>query len=255
MKTRKHCLRCLLVLTFPILIWSCSKDSDGEPLPSDLQTLYSAAVKDAMVAEDDEIANNLMILSGSNPAVKWKTIHGQEYVLMATYMKYPGSYPAGDSITNTWGESWVFVPGQMKTKLNGRFTASSDTTLRINQLLGLPPLGENSNTHIAQVWVKLSNVYRPAGNPSVLTNSATYNLVDNVSQEYATWFDNYIIFAYYRSLVSATAYHYPWTRMGYTYDWAPGESEKNGLSEFVIMPNSGLWVESVQTASAFLAAQ
>jgi hypothetical protein len=58
--------------------------------------------------------------------------------LEITFMRYPGSYPAGDSISNTWGESWVFVPTQMKQRLAPGFTAGSDTIMRICQLLGLP---------------------------------------------------------------------------------------------------------------------
>lgn len=38
---------------------------------------------------------------------------------------------------------------------------------------------------------------------------------------------------------------YPWTRMGYTYDWSINENEKNkkavvGVSEFVIIPDTGI---------------
>ncbi|RAJ05131.1 hypothetical protein LX64_02285 [Chitinophaga skermanii] len=239
------------VLLLGTVLIACSKDDDdNNSNPSDLNTLYANSIKDAMVAEDNEVSNGLMAVTDANPAMVWKVINGQKYVLMATFMRFPGSYPVGDSITNSWGESWVFAPSQMKTKTNGVFTASSDTIQRVCQMLGLPPRNSRSNTHIAQVWVLPSRLYRPAGNPDITTTTAPVALMTTVSNDFKTWFDNYIIFAYYRTLTSDSDFHYPWTRLGYTYDWAPGAREE-GCSEFVILPNSGMWVEKNTTASGF----
>src|SRR5690606_25279242 len=114
--------------------------------------------------------------------------------LMATFMRFPDSYPAGDSITNTWGESWVFAPAQMKRRLGPVFTASSDTILRISQLLGLPPVNSRSNTHIAEIWVPAEQLFRPAGNPAIHTSTTGAVLVSGVSATYRTWFDGNIIY-------------------------------------------------------------
>jgi len=242
---------CLFVVA-AIFFSACSKDDTPtvEPPPLPLDALYQTAITDAMVAEDSEIIDTLWAITPENQSLTWKTINGKQYVLMATYMRYPASYPVGDSITNTWGESWVFVPQQMKARIGNSLSSASDTTMRICQLLGLPPANENSNTHIAEIWISPDRLYRPAGNPDITVTSTGATLLDNITPSYGDWFNNYIIFAYYRPLSNATEFHYPWTRLGYTYDWA-SESNHVGLSEYVLQAESGAWVEHVATVGTY----
>ncbi len=228
---------------------ACKKDETPQPQPT-LDQLYSRAITDAMVADSTRIIDTLWAITSDNKSLQWKTINNQTYVLMATFMRFPSSYPEGDSITNTWGESWLFIPAQMKRRMAPVFTPTSDTIMRVCQLLGLPPVNSRSNTHIAEVWVNTQNLYRPAGNPAINTTTTGAVLLGSVTPAYANWFNNYIIYAYYHPLQSATDFHYPWTRMGYTYDWAPG-GRKVGLSEFVLSAGSGMWVEKVRTAGAY----
>jgi len=238
----------LCVISFSLA--SCSKDDDVTPPTLTLDQLYANSIADAMVAESSEEVDTLWPIDASNTKLQWKTINGQTYVLMATYMRFPGSYPEGDSITNTWGDSWLFIPAQMKSRIAASFNASSDTIQRICQLLGLPPRNSRSNTHIAEIWVPATRLNRPAGNPSITATKASAVLSEGLSVSYTSWFNDYIIYAYYHTLTSDTDFHYPWTRMGYTYDWAPGSKEV-GLSEYVLQASSGCWVEKVRTASEY----
>jgi len=246
--TSRHQLFLLMLLTCLGFV-ACSKDEEPAPALTNDQ-LYANSILDAMHAEASEAVDSLWPITAGNTKLQWKTINGQSYVLMASFMRFPASYPEGDSITNTWGESWLFIPSQMKSRIGQSFNASSDTVMRICQLLGLPPKNSRSNTHIAEIWVPASRLNRPAGNPSIATTTATADLIESVTPEYESWFNNYIIYAYYHTLASATDFHYPWTRMGYTYDWAPG-SKKVGLSEYVLQASSGCWVEKVRTASEY----
>lgn len=243
----------VFLLLAAISFTSCNKDDDNPVTPPPTATmdqLYAAAVDNAMIADSSEISDALWPITPDNPDLQWKTINGQSYVLLATFMRFPDSYPAGDSITNVWGESWLFIPKQMKTRIGTSFTPTSDTLMRICQLLGLPPVNSKTNTHIATMWVKADRLYRPAGNPDITTKSATAVLLSTVPVTYANWFNSYIIYAYYRPLTSATDAHYPWTRMGYTFDWAP-DASRVGLSEYVLQGSSGAWVEKVTTAAGF----
>lgn len=235
-----------------LLFAACKKDDDVPPPPPQytMEELYAHSITDAMVADSSERIDTLWSITPNNSSLQWKTINGKNYVLMATFMRFPSSYPAGDSITNTWGESWVFAPAQMRRRLASSFKTDSDTIMRLSQLLGLPPVNSRSNTHIAEIWVPAEQLYRPAGNPAINTTTTGAMLVSGVSATYSTWFDNNIIYSYYRPLQSNTDYYYPWTRLGYTYDWNP-EGKEVGLSEFVLQTNSGIWVEWVGTASDF----
>lgn len=253
MNTLKPAIRQLFVLAFATALFSvgCKKD-DAPPQPQPtMEMLYDQSITDAMVADSSEVIDTLWPVKPDNQQLQWKTINGQSYVLAATFMRFPGSYPAGDSISNTWGESWVFIPAQMKGKLGPGLNPSSDTIQRICQLLGLPPRNGRSNTHIAEIWVRPEQLVRPAGNPAINTTSAGAALVGNTTAWYSNWFNGNIIYSYYHTLQSATDYHYPWTRLGYTYDWAPDASSEVGLSEYVLQPSSGIWVEKVQTAGDF----
>jgi hypothetical protein len=235
------------ILLFLAILASCKKDNNPTPELT-MDQRYANAITDAMVADSSEIVDTLQPIVATNSLLQWKTIHGQSYVLMATFMKFPGSYPEGDSITNAWGESWVFIPNQMKKRL--AFSATSDTIMRICQLLGLPPANSKSNTHIAEVWVKVSRLNRPAGNPDITATKTGAALLNSVPADFGNWFNNYIIYAYYHTLQSSTDYHYPWTRLGYTYDWAP-DAKEVGLSEYVLQASSGCWVEKVRTAQEY----
>ena len=57
---------------------------------------------------------------------------------------------------------------------------------------------------------------------------------DEVDEDYKEWFDSNIISSYFDG-------KYPWTRLGYTYDWADNGSEY-GLSEFIIKKDSDVKV-------------
>jgi hypothetical protein len=238
----------LFLFLFVTIFAACKKDDTPAPATASMDQLYANSIADAMVSDSSEIIDTLQPVTANNSLLQWKTINGQSYVLMATFMRFPSSYPEGDSITNTWGESWLFIPAQMKQRLS--FTAASDTIMRICQLLGLPPVNSKSNTHIAEMWVKADSLHRPAGNPDITTRTTGAALINGVPALFSNWFNNYIIYAYYHSLQSATDFHYPWTRLGYTYDWAPGAKEV-GLSEYVLQTSSGCWVEKVRTAQEY----
>ena len=57
-----------------------------------------------------------------------------------------------------------------------------------------------------------------------------YTAVADETYTYKEWFDKNILWSYFES-------DYPWTRLGYTYDWSGGESEY-GLTEFLVSDGS-----------------
>ncbi|AXY74225.1 hypothetical protein D3H65_09670 [Paraflavitalea soli] len=246
--TSQHVLALFAIVSL-IILEGCRKDIDM-PVAPDLNQLYATAIDDAMITENIERIDTLWPISNANSRLQWKTVHGKQYVLMATFMRFPSSYPEGDSITTTWGDAWLFIPQQMKMRIGGSFKADSDTLLRICQLLGLPPVNSRTNTHIAEMWVPADSLQRPAGNPAINTTAANEVLISGASPSYTSWFNNYIIYAYYHTLTSATDFHYPWTRLGYTFDWAPTAHEV-GLSEYVLRANTGCWVNKTRTASGY----
>jgi hypothetical protein len=67
--------------------------------------------------------------------------------------------------------------------------------------------------------------------------------------DYIKWFNQSRIDRYY----STGLYNqYPWTQLGYTYDWNPKNKSHRGLSEFVIGKNKTIYVNKVYTTEEYL---
>ena len=66
--------------------------------------------------------------------------------------------------------------------------------------------------------------------PDITETEMTDAFSEEVDEDYKEWFDSNIISSYFDG-------KYPWTRLGYTYDWADN-GEEYGLSEFVVRKNS-----------------
>ncbi len=233
------CLICIMVLV------SCQKDEEAiepKPVTVDLETLYQNSVYNAMTADSSYVIDSLWAISSSNPHLKWKEIDGENYLQVANLTAFPDSYKV-DSLSNWWGDVWVFIPQQAHQRFSFNPDGSSkDTTMRFKQLLGLPP--QKEYTHIAVLWIKSSDLFRPAGDNEIDDKTAYQNLAPNADSAYKAWFDSNLIYSYYGTSPM------PWTRMGYTYDWADFTS-RVGLSEFCIKPNSVIYVEKLYGFTEF----
>ncbi len=206
----------------------------------DYTSIYNRALQDAMLAEDNEIYGNLVSIDPNNKSLIWK----DDRVLVVTWTKYPESYPAGREVTTWWGDTWVTAAPELKDFIS-KNNLSGVNTLRVEQLLGLPP--DSGNTSFAELWVKPQDIFRPAPDKEINNARASLTFDASVSSEYKTWFNNAILSQYYG------AKKYPWTRLGYTYDWGNPCSEI-GLSEFVIRKGSSVIVNSLQSNEEYLQA-
>ncbi|MGN1319198.1 MAG: stalk domain-containing protein [Lachnospirales bacterium] len=190
--------------------------------------LYHNSIIDAIKANEDEIM----------PLYPY-AVAGEE-VLMVTWHRYPESYKDGEITELKYGDVWVFSESEFSDwiKNNG---ISENMTLRMEQLLGMPP--QNGKTHFALLWVNPANMYRPIPDENIDCIRASLTFPENISEEYKKWFNDYIINAYF-------PHKYPWTRLGYTYDWADNGTEY-GLSEFVVRGGSKVRVEKNLTNEEF----
>ncbi|WP_010259427.1 hypothetical protein [Treponema primitia] len=200
--------------------------------------LYQAAVIDAMVAEPDEIFP-LVTLSQEDPLTTWR----DGKVLFLTYHRYPESYIAGEDYETKYGEVWVFTDKETVKWYKGNKAGVSDWTLRFKQLIGLPEDGKY--THVTAMWVNPADVHRPAFERDSTKPVSEVKLPDDVDPAFKEWFNGNIIWSYFDSA-------WPWTRLGYTYDWADNGTEY-GLSEFIIKKNATVQVEWTKTTDEFVA--
>lgn len=204
------------------------------------EKLYLSAVEDAKRAEENEILP-LVTLTSDSDMVTWND-DGTK-VLLLSWHKYPESYIAGESFTCTYGEIWTFTDKEILSWYDENSEGITDWELRLEQLIGLPAGAEY--THVSAFWVDLDELIRPAYQTDV-TKQMTANLLDGSSLgEYKEWFDGNAEYSY------SDETPYPWTRLGYTYDWADNGREY-GLSEFLILADSVIEVEWTKTTDEFV---
>lgn len=226
-------------------------DWDGETYsvyigadPNDTAALYAAAVRDAMVIGDDDIFP-LIEITKDSPLCSWDD---QGRVLMLTYHRFPGSYIAGEDYTLIYGEVWTFTDREIiqwyqeYQKYQENNGGVNDWALRFKQLIGLPP--EREYTHFSALWVNPGDIIRPGYAWRLSDTMSAKTFAEDPGEDYKAWFDNNIIWSYFESA-------FPWTRLGYTYDWAAGGG-KYGLSEFLIRKDAVTHVEFTMTTDEFV---
>lgn len=219
--------------------------SGQDPVQPNVKTnseVYQEAIRDAMVAEENEISSTLIAIKPDNSYLTWSN----GYVLVVTWTKYSSSYPVGDTISTSWGETWVTVVPEMKDWYKKNPTSQENITLRTEQLLGMP---ENSkNIYFVEMWVKPENLFRPAYDNEINDNVCGLTFTSTASSDYIAWFNGNIITSYYPS---KSTVKYPWTRLGYTFDWGNPYNEV-GLSEFIISKSARVIVKSKSLTQEYL---
>ena len=213
------------------------------PLASEediINTAYNKSVLDAMTAEENEI-QPLVTLTETDSLTTW---NDEDEVLLVTWHKYPESYIEGETTTLEFGDVWAFTDKEITTWYEKNKDSIHDYNLRFEQLIGLPESTEN--THFTAMWVQPEDIIRPAYETDITKDKMTTNYSENMTDEYSEWFSNNIIDSYYAE------YQYPWTRLGYTYDWS-GTGSEYGLSEFLVKQDSEIDVEFTLTTEEFIA--
>lgn len=196
---------------------ACEKKS----MPSN-EELWTAAMSDAVFSEDSEVVE-LVCLTQEDPQVVWDETG--ERVLLVTWHSYEEPCEPGDSLEHN--DIWATSLGELTDWYQENGSGVTDWQLRFAQLLGMP--NDGSCTRFSAFWVSPAEVIRPAYVTDVTAQME--NGYDQVTDpEYRAWFDGNIIYSYFEG-------EYPWTRLGYTYDWSGGDSPY-GLTEFLIADGS-----------------
>ena len=229
----------ILILYVLQSVSACSHFPQPQTMSSTgLREVYSQAIKDAEVAEFHEISRNLVAIIPSNDALRWKKDTGD--VLVVTWTSWDGYDGHMGSSMELSREVWVTVVPEVKTFCREQRIMPTQGPLRLEQLLGLPP--ENGKTKFVEMWVSPSDLFRPSPDPEVSDHEAELDFPESdrfvtVSEEYQQWFYNLTQESY-------GADGYPWTRLGYTYDWGNPNNEI-GVSEFVIRAGAKVIIHAV----------
>jgi hypothetical protein len=283
----RACSHLLAVFAVIGVLTACGGGSSEGTAP-DPQAQYASAVADARVALRSEISHTLTPITVQNPNLIWENGVIGSRLLVVTWIGDAGKYyqctdPAGcsgNTVCIEGGEcptykfdSWVTVVPEIKNF----FAGTPPEALRMAQLLGLPPEAAaaghpNEYKYLLELWVAPKDLFRPCPDTEISDTVCELgfpvdafqtpnlsNLVrtsagpkSGVFMTYPDWFSNQAQYSY-----TAGSSPYPWTRLGYTYDW--GSNPPVGLSEFVVHGRKAdgsaisVGVKSVKTTAAYFA--
>lgn len=256
--------RTVSLLSLLCLLAACGSDfPDAAPAPVSLQAQYSSAVADARTASASEISRYLTPITNDNPDLIWENGVVGSRLLVVSWLGDAGRYykcndpdgcvgndsciEGGECPTYRY-DTWVTVVPELKNF----FGISAPQPLRVAQLLGLPPEaaaegGSGEYKYMLEMWVSPQDLFRPCPDSEISDTvcetgfpTDSFQMLDpnnkvratagpeyGVFKNYSSWFTNQARYSY--TLGSSP---YPWTRLGYTYDWGSGNHV--GLSEFVL---------------------
>ena len=196
--------------------------------------VYRKAINDASVYNRNKVLP-LRLLSPQN---------GQVLVVTFTNYAYPdGPYPKPYHIPDGV-YIWVTGDGEVGGICKQFHLSGEALKIRLNQLLGLKP--DTAYTTFVVLSVPADRVFRPTPDPNPAqvmpcsdpTSSQCGNVFPSgVPSDYFSFFANQSISSYRIGQLPAEN-GYPWTHLGYTYDWAPYKATKYGASEYVIKPGT-----------------
>ncbi|MEP0872852.1 hypothetical protein NDA01_23840 [Trichocoleus desertorum AS-A10] len=240
------------LLGIPTLAQGSSKPANQLPLPP----AYVEAIEDAKLAEPQEIYRNLTPIVWYNPALVWD----RSRVLVTVWTTYSGYTSRVGGLMRLPLDLWVTAAPDLQNFCKTyRPTQEVSLAYRLNQLLGLPPDAANQPRSIVELWVEPRHLFRPTPDPDISDREATLEFPLNefatTPPSYQEWFS-----AQFASRYPTMGKSYPWTQLGYTYDWGsqsdwqrfkPNHPAQVGLSEFVVRQGAQVTVRSTQRAEAY----
>ncbi|WP_299769862.1 hypothetical protein [uncultured Dokdonia sp.] len=205
-----------------------------------LGDLFEKAMIDAQNPTPEERYEDLLPIEG-NPNLIDTLIKGERYIQVVSWKSNPDNY-SQKGIDSTQGyDIWVTLAPIIKDSCRSFFKTQKDPIMRLRQLLGLQPFTEE--TFFLELWVKPEDLYRPCPDNGTDDTVCELNVPSDITEEYRTWF-NHTRAVQYNDCTDTEfkEYGYPWTQLGYTYDWSPDNPSNIGLSEFVIRRHRYMYV-------------
>lgn len=230
----------------------------------DPKAAYMKACEDARTVEPSEVYKYLKAVVSWEKGLEWQKASGADRVKVVTWTgkDYYDKSVAQEYKLPVDANLWVTLAPEIK-----EFAENSGgaTELRVEQLLGLPP--DSGKTKFVEMWVNPSDLFRPSPDPEIVDHEADldfptipgkflsysastvteWDTTTNADRAYTyeQWFNQR------KDNIYSGSNPYPWTRLGYTFDWGDPDSEI-GLSEFVVLGGSTVGVASVTPTADYL---
>lgn len=194
----------------------------------DNRELYLNAIEDAKISEEDEIFPLYELHNGENILLSWNN--------------FPAEFAEGSTyIARKKPQLWCIALEELQNWYRDNKEGVTNWNERLEQLIGLP---ENYGyTHFTAFGVLPSDVIRPAYQIDPQKQITADMFDGSALGQYEEWFRENEKWSYREA-------EWPWTRLGYTYDWAEGHEQ--GLTEFIILPGREINVKWTVTTAELI---
>ena len=144
---------------------------------------------------------------------------------------------------------WISLPDELRTFCKDR----SDKLLALEMALGLPPDPKAEKVFLFKI--SPSDLFRPcASSPATTTTSCSLDLPSAASADSRS--EHFVLNQMMTSYrVGFPSPGYPFTGMGWSYDWDPDSTTHQGVSEYVTKPGSGISDVTSMTPAEFCEAR
>lgn len=217
---------------------ACAPSSAAPSAPRPADTLwarYRHAIHDASVYRPEHVRTLRPARAGADGWVRVATLAATGYAL-------------GDQTMTE--DVWVTLVPEVRDSC--RTFRDEDLLLRLRQQIGLPPdFAIDSMTEMA---VRPRDLFRPAADPSIHTTRPCPDSVapadcggafpPGATAAHEAWIARTTL------LLWRDPGGFPWTRLGYTYNWHPG-SPRYGASEYIVPQGAAVRVLSVTATEAY----
>ncbi|OGV56405.1 MAG: hypothetical protein A2X49_07785 [Lentisphaerae bacterium GWF2_52_8] len=207
--------------------------------------------------------NDLKTVTGPGDGNTWRNA-GAEVLVRAftnpqyynlTTKKNQNLFPSA-----LWVTTGDELPNWYQDPANG--VNASNISLKTAELHGLPTSSLSQYNAIVEIWVDPAKVVRPTRDPNIQAQptklpdeagfAAKPAYMSNADYAaYKTWYEANITSSYGDPDPNK---RYPWTQLGYTYDWGSGNDDLasiRGLSEFVVLGTKAGVTSALETYAVY----
>ncbi len=225
-----------------LLLGACTTRPRSVATTAELQRQYQHAISEAAVRHPDW---NIPLWSFGDARL----------VSVSTFT----DDPALDTVTQ---HNWVAATAEVRSRCAG----ASDPVLFLEELLGLPPqltASEGKRWHVYTFQIPQNAMFRPCpggvdgsvpDKPRCLAGSSLNPHLDQATSRFLL---QQFWYAHRAAILGGgnLEFGYPWTGMGWTYDWNPRSTNHIGVSEFVIKPGASPTNARDETPAQFCRAE
>lgn len=225
--------------------------SSVSPVPARMHQLYAAALAEAAVYEERDVLPLFPAIADTAGRV-----------LVVTLTR--GALPTRRHTLPD--DTWVTVAPEVRDSCNS-WADGEDLPMRLRQLLGLRP--DDSVAVFIEMRAPAAAMFRPTVDPAIHTRTPCpedqagapgcgLHFPANADAAHVAWMANQMLFSwampdgYPRPGAGPGRLGYPWTRLGYTYNWHPG-SPRYGASEYLVRGGTEVEVSGSHSIPAYCA--